>query len=641
MARSDATVILSRAFVLGCAVVTIAALYFAKEVLLPLALAILLTFMLSPLVKRLEKWGSRRIPAVLAVVAVASMGLGALGYVLVVQMYDIAYRLPEFKDNIVAKVESLQGDSGGLIDRVSDALADVQKKISRKNSPEPQFEPSATTSPDVPIQDATSNPLVDPTNATGDVLQPTPVEIVDELSAKQVAENVLGPIIRPLGTAALVLVFVVFILIERENLRNRVIHLMGSRQLNVATQALDDAAYRVSRYLLMQLIVNAAFGIVIAIGLFFIGLPNALVWGVLATVLRFVPYIGPWIAATIPIILAAALFEGWTRPLLVFGLFVVNELISNNVIEPWLYGSRTGISTMGILVSAVFWTWLWGPIGLVMSTPLTVCLTVIGRYVPQLSFLNTLLSDEEALPPEERFYQRLLALDPEEASDIAEEYLKANSLEALYDNVLLPALSLAEQDRHHGDLDDSKVRFILDAMRELVGELGAKAKAAREKAQAAENSEVLPVPPLADRVLCLPARDEADEIAGMMLSQLLEAKGVDVVLVSAQSMTGEMVLQVSEEQLGIVCVSALPPLAVTHARYLCKRLRPKFPTLKIVVGLWQTSGSSKKAEARLMETGIDQFVTTLAEAMQQLVRLVASQRMLRPTTILSDTPAHC
>ena len=252
---------------------------------------------------------------------------------------------------------------------------------------------------------------------------PMPVEIVNGLSAQTVAQSVLGPIISPVGTAAMVVVFVVFMLIERENLRNRIIHLIGSRQLNVATQALDDAASRVSRYLLMQLIVNSAFGFVIAVGLFFIGVPNPLVWGILATVLRFLPYIGPWIAATIPIVLASAVFQGWTRPLLVLALFIANELIANNLIEPWLYGASTGISTMGILVSAVFWTWLWGPVGLVMATPLTVCLVVMGRYVPHMSFLHTLLSDEEVLSPDARFYQRLLAMDPEEATDIAEEYL--------------------------------------------------------------------------------------------------------------------------------------------------------------------------------------------------------------------------
>ena len=487
MARSDATVILSRAFVLWCAVVAIAALYFAKEVLLPLALAILLSFLLAPLVTRLEKWGSRRIPAVLVVVAVAFSALGGLGYLLAYQIYDIAYRLPEYKDNIVAKVESFQGNGDGVVGRVSEALDDVKKKITHKDGPVVSSKQSPTSEPPIKDSEAVATAGTQPV-ANDDVLRPMPVEVVNEVSARQIAENILGPIISPLGTAAMVVVFVVFMLIERENLRNRVIHLIGSRQLNIATQALDDAASRVSRYLLMQLIVNAAFGFVVAVGLFFIGLPNALVWGVLAAVLRFVPYIGPWIAATIPIVLAAAIFEGWTRPLLVLALFVVNELISNNVVEPWLYGSSTGISTMGILVSAVFWTWLWGPIGLVMSTPLTVCLTVMGRYVPQLSFLNTLLSDEEVLPPEARFYQRLLALDPEEAADIAEEYLKENSLESLYDKVLLPALSLAEQDRHQGDLDETKERFILNAMRELVDELGTKAKQLREDALAAETA---------------------------------------------------------------------------------------------------------------------------------------------------------
>ena len=643
MARSDTTVILGRAFGLWCGVVAVAALYFAREVLLPLALAILLCFLLAPLVKRLENWKCRRIPAVLLVVAVAFGGLGTLSYALALQVYDLGYRLPEYKGNIIAKVESLQGGGGGVFRRVSEAIEDVRTKVSHKEagkhsrdsevgSPDDREHasgPEAGTVPDVASPDADKG-----------TVQPLPVEIVNELSAQQIAQSVLGPLISPLGTAAMVVVFVVFMLIERENLRNRVIHLIGSRQLNVATQAFDDAASRVSRYLLMQFIVNASFGLVVAVGLFFIGLPSALLWGVLAMVLRFVPYLGPWIAATIPILLASAVFEGWTRPGLVLALFIVNELISNNVVEPWLYGSSTGISTIGILVSAVFWIWLWGPVGLVMATPLTVCLTVMGRYVPQLTFLNTLLSDEEVLAPEVRFYQRLLALDPEEATDIADEFLKANSLEALYDKVLLPALSLAEQDRHHGDLDESKERFIVNSMRELVEELGAKAIQDARSAQVHGDGEGAPVEPSQPGpVLCLPARDEADEIAGIMLGQLLEIKGIRVVLGSTKSLSGEMLVQVSEETPAVVCVSALPPLAATHARYLCMRLRPKFPALKIVVGLWQPTGKTTKAQARLAETGIDQFVTTLAEAAQYLAQAVASQRLLNRNGVLADHSA--
>ncbi len=292
---------------------------------------------------------------------------------------------------------------------------------------------------------------------------------------------------------------------------------------------------------------------------------------------------------------------------------------------------------MGILVSAVFWTWLWGPVGLILATPLTVCLSVMGRYVPQLSFFNTLLSEDEVLPPESRFYQRLLAIDPEEASDIAEEYLAENSLESLYDKVLLPALSMAEQDRHDGNLDETKQRFIYSTMRELVEDLGIKAK---QLADEASSNEPIEVPHRAfPPVLCLPARDEADEIAGVMLGQLLEAKGVRVVLLSAHSLSGEMLEQVAEEKPGVICISALPPMAATHARYLCKRLRPKFPRMKVVVGLCETSCSTKKAQARLVETGIDQVITTLAEATQQLSQLVASQQLLQNSETIPENSA--
>ncbi|HTU25080.1 MAG TPA: AI-2E family transporter [Pirellulales bacterium] len=623
MARSDSTVILSRAFALWCGVVTIAALYFAREVLLPLALAILLSFVLAPLVRRLERWGSRRVPAVLVVVVVAFLGLGLLGYLLAMQTYDFVQNLPQYKDNIIAKIEFFEGTGEGVVRRVTDTLEEVRDKISHKGGEKIQ-----PANPDTPLHESLSpgTPLTAGSEQPPDVM-PTPVEVVNGLSAQAIAQTVLGPIILPIGTAAMVVVFVVFMLIERENLRNRIIHLIGSRQLSVATQALDDAASRVSRYLVMQGIVNSVFGLVVAVGLFLIGVPNALIWGILAAVLRFLPYIGPWIAAALPIVLAAAVFQGWSRPLLVLALFIGNELVTNNVIEPWLYGSSTGISTMGILVSAVFWTWLWGPVGLVLATPLTVCLAVMGRYVPHMSFLHTLLSDEEILSPDLRFYQRLLAMDPEEATDVAEEYWQEHGLESLYDKVFVPALSLAEQDRLEGDLDESRQRFILSTIRELVDEFGAKCQhAASEVANEAaqESGSVAPSASL----ICLPARDEADEIVGLMLGQLLAAQGIALKLLSVQSLAGEMLAQVSAEAPHVVCVSALPPLAATHARYLCKRLRPKFPELKIVVGLWQTGERTKKAQERLAEIGIDRFVNSLAEATEYVAHYVASRRLL-------------
>ena len=651
MPRPTGQVHFSRTISLLGGVAVIAILYFGKEVLLPFALAVLLSFLLAPAVDRLERWKFGRIPSVLIMVGTLFVGLGALSYVAGQQLYDLARRLPDYKQNIVAKVEVFRSSGDGVMTSMADMFTDIRNGVLQASGKQPKPEQSTGKSKSESADELNAKILGMPGDQTAAVkdaaaadakvggsladvapaADPMPVEVVNPISFRDIAENILGPLLSPLGTAAIVIVFVIFILLEREDLRNRLIRLVGSQQLNLTTQALDDAAFRVSRYLQMQLLINASFGLVTAIGLFFIGLPNAILWGVFAAALRFVPYIGPWIAASIPLLLSLAVFDDWTRPALVLALFAFNELISNNVVEPWLYGASTGISTIGILVSAVFWTWLWGPVGLVMATPLTVCFTVLGKYVPQMSFLNTLLSDNQALPAHSRFYQRLLAQDPEEAIEVAEEYLKTSSLEALYDNVILPALSLAEQDRHRGELDDTKQQFICQTIRELVDDLGARAKAAVFAADeaAAPGVERLPMPvsQFAGNVLCLPARDEADEIAGMMFAQLMLVRGITVEVMSTRSLAAEMLDHVAAHPAGVVCVSALPPFAATHARYLCKRLRPKFPKLKIVVGLWTTTGTARKAQERLTETGIDRFVTTLTEGIDQALQFSEAARL--------------
>lgn len=636
MARSDATFHQSRALTLLSSVVVIAALYFSRGILLPFALAVLLSFLLAPFVTRLEGWKCPRVAAVLLVVTLCFASLGIISSVIVRQLYDLAYHLPDYKVNLINKTQSFRSEGDGVFKKMTDAFADVLENVSPKvdqkrseiSKPDEVLSPQAATAAGARSDSSRNKGLLDQLGLAGEekVTEPIRVEIVDRLSVNAIIRSFLARVLGPLGAAAIVIVFVIFVLIEREDLRNRLIYLIGSRQLNFTTQALNDAAQRVSRYLVMQLAINGVFGLVVAVGLFFIGVPNALLWGVMAAILRFVPFIGPWIAAIVVMAVSLAVFDGWTRPILVLSLFLLNELVSNNILEPWLYGASTGISKIGILVSAVFWTWLWGPVGLVMATPLTVCLTVIARYVPQIAFLNKLLSTQELLPPPERFYQRLLAMDPEEAIDVVEEYLKENSLEALYDTVLIPALSLAEQDRHQGDLDELRQRLILDTMRELVDDLGARAKRTLVAEREANKDAIAPaaaVAPQAISVLCLPAQNEADEISGMMLAQLLEAQGVKAIELSTKTLVGEMLAQVTEQAAEIVCVSAVPPFAATHARYLCKRLRPKFPKLHIVVGLWQASGSTKKAQERLAATGIDEFVTTLAEATKQVAHLAA------------------
>jgi hypothetical protein len=409
-----------------------------------------------------------------------------------------------------------------------------------------------------------------------------------------------------------VLLFVFFMLIEREDLRNRLIRLVGTGQINVTTQALDEAARRVSRYLLMQLIVNASYGFSAAVGLYFIGVPNAALWGLLAGILRYIPYIGPWIAAALPLAIALAVFDTWTPLLMAGGYFIVLEIISNNFIEPSLYRSSTGVSTIGVLLAAVFWTWLWGGIGLVMAMPLTVCLAVIGRYVPQLEFFNVLLTDQPVLAPDAHYYQRLLADDEEEAAALIEKQLADTSPSEVYERVLLPALAMSEQDAHRGALSEGRRAYIRDNMLEVVEEL-----ADRGVFESPQIKEPVEAPAKPRRcILCLPARDEADELACTMLSQLLTAEGHCAQCVSVKSLASEMLDRVAEENVGTVYISALPPFALAHARYLSKRLRARFPDLRIIACLWHTAGDGKKLEDRMRTAATDKVVTTLKEAVE-------------------------
>jgi CheY-like chemotaxis protein len=364
--------------------------------------------------------------------------------------------------------------------------------------------------------------------------------------------------------------------------------------------------------------VNAAYGLVVGIGLHFIGLPNALLWGVIAAVLRFLPYVGPPIGALLPTVLSLAVFDGWARSLMVIGLFLVIEIIVANFLEPMLYGAHTGISSLAILVAAVFWTLLWGPVGLVLSTPLTVCLVVLGRYVPQLEFLHILLGDEPVLTPEAQFYQRLLAGDHREARQVLEQHLEGSSLLELYDSVVIPALALAEQDRHQNDLDEAVERFICQSTRELVEELDEKCAEVREMPVVeaddhdSENAATQSAIALRSKVVCVPVRDEADEIIGTMLAQLLERNGHEAQCI-ALGTTAEMLEQIGKENPDYVVLSALPPFALTYARTLYKRVRARLPDVSIVIGVWNFS-EVEKLSSRLALDSHGKGVTTLRAA---------------------------
>lgn len=602
-------------WMLASVAVVVAALYLAKGVLVPLALAVLLSFLLSPVCDWLERRKLGRIPAVLVTAILGFAVLGTATWAAVVQMTELAPKMPEYQENLEGKLHSTNAYVSAALDKVTKAAQGFGQNLSQL---EPAEEPQGTDE------------------------QPFSVRVLSSpASPLSVIGGTFGTLLQVLGTVGIVIVLVVFFLVRREDLRDRFIRLVGSGEANVTIRVLEDAATRVSRYLLMQLLINATFGVLVAVGLSVIGVPNAILWGILATILRFIPYIGPWIAAAMPIGLSMAISPGWIAPAMTLGLFVVLELISNNVLEPWLYGKNTGVSAVAVLLAAIFWTWLWGPVGLLLATPLTVCLLVIGKHVPQLSFLDTLLGNEPVFEPKTRVYQRLLAGDQEEAAEFLDEYLESTSLVEVYDTVLIPALALAEIHGHRGELAEGRHRFILQSLKEIVEDLGQRqpeteADAAAEETCNAINafpsSALTSLPPVC--ILCLPARDEADEIAATMLAQLLETNGCIVQVISITARASEMVDLVVQRQPAVVCISATPPAAVMHTRYLCSRLRARLPKVNLIVGLWDTPGDLTKAKERIGPGKNTHVVATLADAQEQ-VRL-----LIKPLLPLPERPVQ-
>ena len=595
----------------------VAALYIARDLLIPLSLAALLTFLLAPLVSRLERWLGR-ICAVLLVVVLIFTGLGTAGWVLTRQLVDLATKLPDYKENISVKLRSFKTPDGGAFTKLSETVEELKNELPGGDAP---------VVSQVPNKPGT-------TQALRPEATPTAVRVLETTKGNpfQLVQLIIAPILGPLGTGALVLLLVICMLLQREDLRSRLIRLIGQGRISTTTRAMDDAGARVSRYLLMQLVVNVTYGIPVAVGLAFIGVPNAILWGAFATILRFIPYVGPWIAAAFPITLALAVSPGWMMPLLTIGLFVVLELLSNNVMEPWLYGSSTGVSPIALIVAAVFWTWLWGPVGLVLATPLTVCLVVMGRHVPRLSFLSILLSNEDALTPAEDCYHRLLTVGEQDEMELVESYLKAHSLTALYDSVLIPVITAAETDHRLETLDDDQRTLVLQSLSDIVEDLGTRPPVASEIRADKGLAALTPAAPPTWKVFCLPARAERDALAGAMLVQLLRQHGFEAEHAKETMVAGELMELVKKEKADAVCVSVVAPSTIIHARYLCLKLRTLSPTLKIVVGIWGATENATEAARRLRESGADEVVTTLADAVVQLAKLANQQT---PAAMLS------
>ena len=583
---------------------TIAALYFAREILIPFAFALTLTFLLTPAVAHLQKLHAGRVFSVLTAVVVSVAVAGGISWIIATQLVDVASRIPLYSQNIRARIVAFHLPATGPIGQAAKSVQGIVDVLTIPSEPSPA---------PAPHDRKQKKPIAPPP-----AVPPTPVRIVQPPVTGWTQLRDLGtPVLAPLGQAGMVLIFTVFMLLKREDLRNRLLRLAGLGQLNLMTQALDDASARVSRYLLMQFLVNAGFGTLFGFGLYCIGVPNPALWGVLAGILRYVPYVGTLVAATLPLALALAVFDGWLRPLLVFLLLVGLELIVGNVVEPWLYGARVGISALALLVTTVFWTVFWGPAGLILSTPLTVCVVVLGRYFPQLSFLHTLLGDEQVLASGAQLYQRLLAMDQLEAQAIVDQVLKGLPLVELYDSVLIPALSMAEQDRHKGALGAAREEFFFLSINEMVVELS--------EYQPADTTGRLN-----QRIICLPAYDRSDEIMAAMMAQILEQKGFATLSFPLGPSLHECLDSIESGPGDIVCISALPPYAFAPARAMCKQIRERFPKLKVAICVWGFSGDTRKAMARFERAQPDRLSTSLAEAVEHVQELAAPKPEAAP-----------
>jgi predicted PurR-regulated permease PerM len=589
----------SRLLTLVGIVVVIAGLYFGRQVLIPLALAVVLAFLLAPVVRILEKVRLGRALSVLTVLVFSFALMAAVGWGVTNQLVAILDHLPDYKENIHNKIEALRAPRGGGLGKATATVNDLSRELSEasENAEDKKFR-------------------------RGGGKQPVAVQVAaPPRSANEYLRDVVGPLTGIMETGGIVVIFTLFILMKREDLRNRLLRLAGSDQLNVMTEALDEAAQRLGRYLLLQFVVNAGYGVLFGLGVYFIGIPHPLLCGVFGGLLRFVPYVGAPVSAAFPMGMALAVFPGWSQVGLTLVLFLILEITIANFIEPWLYGNHTGISSLAILVAAIFWGMLWGPVGLILSTPLTVCLILVGRYVPQLNFLEILLGDEPVLSPQAHFYQRLLALDDDEVRDIAGKFLKDNPIGHLYDLLLIPALSLAEKDRHMNVLDDTRTKFIHQTTRELIDELYEPSVTASSPIGDDLSGSTTAIEPFGPKVVCVPARDEADEIVSTMVMQLLRRAGLRAETLPIGGVS-TMLEEVDKVHPQIICVSALPPLAAVQAKSLCKQLRQLCPDAKIILGLWGFPGGVDKAQLRVGLNCADMIGTSLAQVVSLIEEAV-------------------
>ena len=591
---------------LAVGVVVVAALYLARDVLVPIMLAVLLSFVLAPIVSILRR---TRMPRALAVIIAVVLALGVFGVLASVigsQASSLASDVPTYAASIQKKIGRLRETTVG---RLPDVIARLERQLDRVSG----VAPPPTAKRGTPVGTAARPMQVE--------VRPPPQTPLAAVAA------VLGPVVKPLETTLIVLIVAIFILLQREDLRDRMIRLFGSSDLHRTTTAMDDAAGRLSRYFLAQLALNTAFGTVIAGGLFLLDVPSPLLWGILAGLLRFVPYIGAFLAAIPPVVLAAAAGPDWTLAIAVVLLFVIGESLWGYVIEPLVYGHSTGLSPAAVIIAAVFWTWLWGPVGLVLSTPLTLCLVVLGRHFDKLEFLDVLFGDRPPLSPVETFYQRLLGGQHDDALVQAELMLGERSLAAYFDDVAVPGLRLAAHDADRGVLRDGKLARVRRLAAALLDDLSEHADAATDTGDAPaapiaddpppvaankrrRNAKADPAPAPAGTILCVAGRGAFDTAAAMMLTQLLGRKGIATRLVDHAAVSRDRVAGLDMVGVRLICICALDMAgAPPWLRYLLRRLRGRAAGVPVMAMFWNDTGEQARETI-----DADLFAASLGEA---------------------------
>ncbi len=613
--QREVAIMTSRAIKLVAAAVVLASLYYGKAMLAPLALAVLLSLLLTPPVHFLERYIGR-VAAVIVSVVFSIILLSSAGYGVGVKTVGLAARFPQYKERLLRKAEVFKKSSGTWVGKTVGAITELAHELAGKKP-------------------------YDIANPTDPSASPLRIEAVSPgLNPVTLTTTILSPLLAPLETAVIVLIFSIYFLIQPDDLRNRMLRLAGRNKIHSTSHAFDEVGRKVSRFLLMQTIINIVYGITLALGMTLLGFEDGIVWGGLVAILRFVPYVGTWVAALPPFLILVATTDGW-QPMYFLLLLAFMDLVFAFVVEPHVIGGGIGISPLSLLVAAVFWAWLWGALGLLLSTPLTVCLAVMGKHVPPLRFLNVLLTDKPVLNAETRFYHRLLTLNRTSAIALLKTEIENKTYCQICDELLLPVLALSQIDLRRGRIDEERARAVRDMAVEIVAENSEFA------AKTADNSP-LEIPALREApfslndlkclpestVLCLPAQSSTDELAAQLFAKMLRHNGLPAQEITADTTAGDVLEMIEKRGVSIVCISALPHSAIQHARLLYKRIRARFPNVIILIGVWGRKPKLEKFRTRIGCSKSDGIVVTFADGVQlidtHLPQLIQKCRNERP-----------